>query len=46
MGSEEGGNSMGVGGRNGGEERGGMEGAGVEEVWGLCGVRDISNHGS
>ena len=44
MGREEGDDSMGVGGRDGGEEGGGVEGAGVEEVGGFCGVRDISNH--
>ena len=45
IGREEGDNSMGVGGRDGGEEVGGVEGAGVEEVGGFCEVRDISNHG-
>ena len=36
---------MGVGGRDGGEEGGGVERARVEEVGGFCGVRDISNYG-
>ena len=45
MGGEEGDDSMGVGGRDGGEEGGCVEGAGVEEVGGFCGVRNISNHG-
>ena len=45
MGREEGYDSMGVGGRDGGEEGGGVERAGVEEVGGFCGVRDISNYG-
>jgi hypothetical protein len=43
MGREEGDDSMCVGGRDSREEGGGVEGAGVEEVWGFYGVRDISN---
>ena len=42
IGREEGDNSMGVGGRDGREEGGGVEGAGVEEVGGFCEIRDIS----
>ena len=34
---------MGVGGGDGREEGGGVEGAGVEEVGGFCGVRELSN---
>lgn len=34
---------MGVGGGDSVEERGGMKGAGVEEVGRFCGGRDISN---
>ena len=45
MGREEGDDGMGVGSRDGRKERGGMEGAGVEEVGGFCGVRNISNRG-
>jgi len=37
MGSEEGDDGVGVGGGDGGEERGGMEGAGVEKVGRFCG---------
>jgi hypothetical protein len=43
MGREEGDDSMCVGGRDSRDEGGGVEGAGVEEVWGFYGVRDISN---
>jgi len=32
---------MGVGGRDDGEEGGGVEGAGVEEVGGFCGVGKV-----
>jgi len=46
IGREEGNDSMGIGGSNGGEEGGGVEGASIEEVGGFCGgVRDINNHG-
>jgi hypothetical protein len=34
---------VGIGSGDGGEERWGMEGAGVEEVGGFCGVRNVSN---
>lgn len=44
MGREEGDDSMGVGGRNGGEEGRGVEGASIEEVGGFCEARDISNY--
>ena len=45
IGREERDDSMGVSSRYSGEEWGGVEGAGVEEVGGFYGVRDISNHG-
>ena len=44
MGREEGDDGMSVGGGDGGKEGGSVEGAGVEEVGGFCGVRNISNH--
>jgi hypothetical protein len=34
---------MSVGGRDGGEEGGGVEGASIEEVGGFCGGRNISD---
>ena len=43
MGREEGDYSMCVGGRDSREEGAGVEGAGVEEVWGFYRVRDIRN---
>lgn len=36
---------MGVGDGDGEEERGGVEGAGIEEIWGFCGVSEVSNGG-
>jgi hypothetical protein len=42
MGREEGDDSMCVGGRDSREEGGGVEGAGIEEVWGFCGVRALA----
>lgn len=41
MGREEGDDGVGVGGGDGGEEGRGVEGAGVEEVRGFCGVREV-----
>ena len=43
MGREEGDDSVGVGGGDGGDEGGGVKGAGIEEVGGFCRVRDVSN---
>ena len=43
VGREEGDDSVGVGGGDGGEEGGGVEGASIEEVWGFCRVREVSN---
>ena len=42
MGKEEGDDGMGVGSRDGREERGGVEGAGVEEVGRFCRIGEIS----
>ncbi len=42
MGGEEGDDGVGIGGGDGGEERGGVEGAGVKEVGGFCGVREVT----
>ena len=36
MGREEGDNGVGIGGGDCGEESGGVERAGIEEVWGFC----------
>ena len=44
IGREEGDDSMGVGNGEGGEEGPRVERAGIEEVGGFCGVRDVSNH--
>ena len=44
MGREEGDDGMGVGSRDGREERGGVEGAGVEEVGGFYGIGKIRIH--
>jgi hypothetical protein len=43
VGGEKGDDSVGVGGGDGGEEGRGVEGAGVKEVGGFCGVRGVSN---
>ena len=43
MGRVEGDNSVGVGGRNGGEEARRVKRAGVEEVWGFCAMGEVSN---
>lgn len=46
MGREERDNGVGVGGGDGGEEGGGVKGAGVEEVRRFCQVGDVSIHAS
>lgn len=44
MGREEGDNGVGVGGGDGGEEGGGVKGAGVEEVGRFCRFGDVSTY--